>query len=82
MERKSWEEFRESGLLWAINQFLHIFGWAIVLESDKEELIVYPARVTFRGHTEEANTKNYKKLTQYMKNNIDELYNETCKEGE
>lgn len=29
IERKSWEEFRNAGLLWWINMILHTFGWAI-----------------------------------------------------
>ena len=46
---KSWEEFRDSGLLWFINTILHAFGWAIVVEMDKGEIIrCYPARVKFR----------------------------------
>ena len=31
MERKEWNEFRQTGLLWFINSILHLFGWAIVL---------------------------------------------------
>jgi hypothetical protein len=46
---RSWEEFRESGLLWWINMILHTFGWAIVLNinDDGEVLEVYPARIIF-----------------------------------
>ena len=36
MERKKIEEFRDTGLLMFINIFLHIFGWAIVAEIDKD----------------------------------------------
>ena len=52
MEKKTWIKFKESGLLWWINMILHTFGWAIVLEIDKdtkELLDVYPARVKYRG---------------------------------
>ncbi|WP_207733339.1 hypothetical protein [[Clostridium] symbiosum] len=32
IERKSWEEFRNAGLLWWINMILHTFGWAITVD--------------------------------------------------
>ena len=55
--KKSWDEFRDNGLLWFINTILHMFGWAIVVEVDNGEVInAYPARVTFRGFSEESNT--------------------------
>ena len=28
-KEKSWQEFRDTGLVVIINQILHIFGWAI-----------------------------------------------------
>ena len=52
MKKKTWIEFKETGLLWWINMILHTFGWAIVLEVDKDTkklLDVYPARVKYRG---------------------------------
>lgn len=69
------DEFRNSGALWWINQQLHLFGMAIVAETnDNNEFIrIYPVRCDFRGFSEEANTKNYKKLTNYLNNNIEEL---------
>lgn len=30
---KSWDEFRNSGLLWWINMILHTFGWAIEVDT-------------------------------------------------
>ena len=32
--RKSWEEFRQNGLLWFTNLILHMFGWSIVVKQD------------------------------------------------
>ena len=56
--KKSWEEFRATGLLWFINTILHMFGWAIVVNIEHGEIIdVYPARVEFRGFSESTNTK-------------------------
>lgn len=73
--RKSWEEFRESGLFWFINSILHVFGWAIVIQIDDDGKVtdVYPSRVQFRGFNEKANTRGYKKVTEYLKENIDDL---------
>jgi len=75
---KTWDEFRNCGLLWLINQTLHVFGWAICLDvEDGKVKNAYPARVKFRGFDESNNTKGYQKVTDYLKNNIDELSKET-----
>lgn len=73
-----WETFRKTGLLQLANQFLHIFGWAIVLEVDDNDKVtdVYPARCGFRGFTEESNSKAYQLVTTYMKDNAEELLSE------
>lgn len=83
--KKTWGQFRNTGLLFFINQTLHVFGWAIVVsyksydrKSDTgviEE--VYPARVKFRGFSKEAIDRGYKKVTKYMKDNIKRLYKDT-----
>lgn len=54
MKRKSWQEFRATGMLWWVNRALHLFGWAIVVEVDDagEVADAYPARVKFRGFGE------------------------------
>jgi hypothetical protein len=62
-----------------MNSFLHTFGWAIVVEADKETGEItgaYPARVKFRGFDEETNTEGYKKVSKFMKENADELEKE------
>lgn len=74
IEKKSWEEFRETGLFWFINTILHMFGWALVYEPENK--IVYPARCKFRGFDERTNTEGYRKVSQYLKDNIDELLKE------
>ena len=44
VKKKTWQEFRKTGLLWFINTILHAFGWAIVVEVEKEEITgAYPA---------------------------------------
>ena len=37
--KKSWKQFKNSGLLWFINTILHVFGWAIVLEVENNDII-------------------------------------------
>ena len=75
-ERKTWEEFAKSGLLWFINTSLHVFGWAIVIDRDKQTghiVDVYPAKVGWRGFTTESNTRGYERVTQHLHENIHEL---------
>ena len=75
IKRSSWSEFRDTGLLWLINSILHLFGWCIVIERDDNNSFTgaYPAKTDFRGFSEKSNTKNYKKITEYMMNNSAEL---------
>jgi hypothetical protein len=75
--RKTWEEFRETGLLFFINQILHVIGWAITIDIDDNEIKdVYPARVKFRGFDGKIVDQGYTKVTRFLKNNIDELLSE------
>lgn len=77
--RKTWNEFRESGLLWLINTILHAFGWAIVFGYDENnEPLVYPARVKFRGFPQNVNTDGYIKVSKFIKDNANDLLNEAC----
>ena len=80
---KSWEEFSDSGLLWWINMILHTFGWAICVESNTKGEInrVYPSRVKYRGFPSSNNDKGYYKISKYLKNNINEIFDE-CDEVE
>jgi len=75
---KSWDEFRNAGLLWCANRVLHMFGWAIVLVFDDNDKVIdaYPARVTYLGFTEDIEVENFVKLREYMKKNADELLEE------
>lgn len=78
IKRKTWKEFKSSGLLWWINMVLHTFGWAIVLEIvDGEVEDVYPARVKYRGFDEKNNTVGYQKVSMFMKNESDQLLKES-----
>ena len=75
---KTWDEFRGTGLFRFMNAFLHIFGWAIVLEADDDGNItkVYPARVKFRGFSEQAMADGYIQVSKFMAENASELLKE------
>ena len=78
--KKSWKEFQETGLLLYINQVLHVFGWAIVIEIDDEKIInCYPARVKFRGFDKKNVVESYIKISKYMNENSEELLEESRK---
>lgn len=67
VRKKEWKEFREIGLLWWVNTMLHMFGWSIVCEVEGDKVIdVYPARVSFRGFSNELNTEGYIKVSDYL----------------
>lgn len=78
LTKKDWNEFRATGLFWYINFTLHLFGWAIVFNIDDDGKItdVFPARTIFRGFQAECNDEGFKKVTDYLKENIDELQKE------
>ena len=76
--RKSWEEFRNSKLLWLANRTLHVFGWAICLDIDDDGSIkdAYPARVAFRGFDEKSESEGFIGVTKYLKTHADVLLEE------
>lgn len=78
VDKKTWTEFRATGMMWFANRILHIFGWAIVMdiEDDGSIIDVYPARVKFRGFNEDIETENYIKVSQFMKENATTLLKE------
>lgn len=78
LNKGSWETFRNSGLLWWTNTLLHTFGWALVIEYDDNEKIInaYPSRTKFRGFSDKNNSDGYIKISQYMKDNAEELLKE------
>lgn len=75
---KSWKEFRSTGLLLIINQLLHIFGWAIVMQTNDEGDVVncFPARVKFRGFSNEDTSEAYLNISDYMEANASILKQE------
>lgn len=75
---KSWQEFRDSGMLWWINTILHTFGWSIGVQIEEDGSIssAVPMRVKFRGFDEKHNTEGYMKVSKYLKENAEELLKE------
>lgn len=74
VSKKTWEQFRKTGLLWFVNTILHMFGWAIVYEIDNGKILhVYPAGVKFRGFAERDNSEGYAKVTEFLQENINDL---------
>ena len=77
IEQRTWEEFRETKLLWFVNTILHAFGWAIVVVAEDEQILdAYPARVKFRGFSTDCNTDGYIGLSEYMCENCEQLLKE------
>ena len=78
--KKTWQDFRDTGLFMFINTILHAFGWAIVVEIDEGGAInnCYPARVKFRGFDGEDQTEMHKKIGNYLKDNSEELAKEAA----
>lgn len=76
--KKSWQDFRDTGLFMFVNTILHAFGWAIVVEINEQGEIMtcYPARVKFRGFSDADTEEMHKKIGSYLKDNSEQLANE------
>ena len=68
IERKPWEAFRDSGLLWWVNRSLHLFGMCIVLEEEEDGTVTdaYPARTSWRGFSGPDEADGFLKVTGYL----------------
>lgn len=65
------KEFQDSGMLWFVNTILHQFGMAILYDHNKDT--ISPAICRFRGFAEQNNDEGYKKVTDYLRDNIIEI---------
>lgn len=77
--KKTWQDFRDTGLFMFVNTILHAFGWALVVEVDKDSgqaTDCYPARVKFRGFAESDQEEMHKKIGNYLADNSAELAKE------
>lgn len=83
VERKSWDEFRKTGLFMFVNTILHAFGWALCVNvenanTENEKVIdCFPARVKFRGFSEDDQDEMHKKIGEYLANNSQQLKEDT-----
>ena len=67
-------EFQDTGLVLFVNEFLHIFGWTLVVEiDDYGGKTLYPAKTKFRGFPEGSVSRAYDKLGAYISSHIDEI---------
>lgn len=77
IERRSWAEFRASGLLWWVNRSLHLFGWALVVEMDGDAVKdCYPGRCKFRGFTPDVDNEGFITLTDHLRATAETLAND------
>ena len=84
IERKTWEEFRRVGLLWWVNRALHLFGWVIACELDKDSkeiTDIYPAHCTFRGFSREAEAEGFRRMTSLIVTDAGRMWDEMGSEG-
>lgn len=73
--KKNWKAFRNTGLLYFVNEFLHIFGYAINIEKVDNKIVdVYPEKVNYTGLSEKSNEEAYIKASQFMKDNMLTVY--------
>lgn len=74
----AWKMFMDVGLLWFVNRSLHLFGWAIVLETVPDGSVVgaYPQRVKYRGFAREMEEERFADLTAYLASVAPELEKE------
>lgn len=79
VNKMTWDEFRDTGLLLFINQILHVFGWSIVVEIDGNGVTrnAFPARVKFRGFDDLSVSDSYVKISKYLGKNIKDLIKES-----
>ena len=69
LKKVSWEQFRKDGMVWFVNRFLHIFGYALVLEYHEDGT----ARTKYRGFEEDVDTRGFQNITKYMSKNTEQL---------
>jgi len=69
MRLHSWSEFREAGMLWAVNRILHLFGWVIVVGCNEagEVIEVYPARTEWRGFNQATEELGYQRVAAWLR---------------
>ena len=85
MDKKTWQEFQQTGLVWWINRQLHLFGWSLVLMQDKDTKEVFdafPARTSWKGFDRKDEEERFKTLTEYLAANVNDLVKEVNDDNE
>lgn len=68
------KEFQDRGMVWYLNQQLHLFGMALAIHTDKDGTQkLVPCECKFRGFDDRTNDEGYIKVTNYISKNIDRL---------
>ena len=57
----------------------YTFGYVIVVDKNDEGEIInaYPAKTKFRGFDEESNTRGYRNIARYIKDNAERIFKDT-----
>ena len=76
VEKKSWTEFRDAGMLYVANLILQFFGWSLVYEIDGDEIRMYPVLSEYRGFDTLANKVGHAKVSKYCREHSAEIFNE------
>lgn len=74
VDKRTWDEFRKTGLFMFVNTILHAFGWAICVEVDNYKELgddapvtnCFPARVKFRGFGEDDQAQMHQRIADYL----------------
>lgn len=74
----TWDEFRDNGMLFFVNQQLHVLGLAITITLDDDGKVTnpMPARVKFRGFDDKSQTEQHIKIANYIAKNAQALKEE------
>lgn len=73
----SWNEFRDTGMLWFINRIIQVFGLSIMVSVDDdtgEVVSVFPVRTVARGFNEEVEDTGYLRVQKYLADNSANLF--------
>jgi hypothetical protein len=76
----SGKEFKESGMLWFVNSILHTFGMALTWDPSTD--VLEPVITKFRGFEEKYNDQGYRAITEYMRDNAQNLIPDVTEEIE
>lgn len=76
IKEKTWDEFREAGMLWVANRVLQLFGWTILCDTDENNKVtgVRCIRTKEVGFDLEFERAYFKKVAKYMRDNSTEIF--------